>query len=72
MKEVGRLDFLETIPQAFTIDSEGQRVAISSAEISWGTSRTTTEKVGFLGAEPGPGVLRFMGTMVIVGLFAAT
>jgi hypothetical protein len=48
MKEVGRLDFLETIPQAFTIDSEGQRVAISSAEISWGTSRTTTEKVGFL------------------------
>jgi hypothetical protein len=55
MKEVGRLDFLETILQAFTIDSEGQRVAISSAEISWRTPRTTTEKVGFLGADAGPG-----------------
>jgi hypothetical protein len=72
MKEVGRLDFLETILQAFTIDSEGQRVAISSAEISWETSRMTTDKVGFLEADAGPGVFQFMGAMVIVGLFAAT
>jgi hypothetical protein len=72
MNELGRLDFLETILQAFTIDSGGQRAAISSAEISWGTSRTTTEKVGFLGADAGPGVFRFMGAMVIIRLFAAT
>jgi hypothetical protein len=37
--------FPETMLQAFTIDSEGQRVAISS------------EKVGFLAADPGPGFL---------------
>jgi hypothetical protein len=41
--EVGRFVFLETILQAFTIDGEGQRVAISS------------EKVGFLAADAGPG-----------------
>jgi hypothetical protein len=61
MNEVGRLDFLEMILQTFTIDSGWQRVAISSAEISWGTSRTTTEKVGFLEADAGPGVFLFMG-----------
>jgi hypothetical protein len=43
MNEVGRFVFLETILQAFTIDSEGQRVAISS------------EKGGFLAADAGPG-----------------
>jgi hypothetical protein len=36
-------------------DSEGQRVAISSGEMSWEMSRTTTEKVGFLAADAGPG-----------------
>jgi hypothetical protein len=72
MKEVGRLDFLETILQTFTIDSEGQRVAISSAEIYWGTLRTTTEKVGFFGGRRGSASFAIYGAMVIVGLFAAT
>jgi hypothetical protein len=56
-----RLVYLEIILQAFTIESEGQRVAMSPAEMSWGTSRMTTEKVGFLGADKGPAVLRLMG-----------
>jgi hypothetical protein len=68
MNEVGRFVFLEPIFQTFTIDSEGQRVAISSGEMSWETSRTTTEKVGFLAADVGTGIFLFM----IVGLLAAT
>jgi hypothetical protein len=39
--------FLEMILQAFTIDSEGQRVVMSSGVISSEMLRITTEKVGF-------------------------
>jgi hypothetical protein len=46
---VGRLDFLETILQAFTIDSGGQRAAISSAEISWGRRGRTPRRWVFWG-----------------------
>jgi hypothetical protein len=72
MSKVARFDFLEMILQAFTIDGEGQRVALSSAEISCGTLRMTTEKVGFLGADAGAGFFRLVGVEVIEGLFAVT
>jgi hypothetical protein len=61
MKDVARLVFLEIILQAFPIESEGQRVPMSSAGMSCGTSRMTTEKVGFLEADERPAVLRLMG-----------
>jgi NAD/NADP transhydrogenase alpha subunit len=49
IRVVGRFVFLEVILQAFTIDSEGQWVVMSSGVMSWGTFRITTENVGFLG-----------------------
>jgi hypothetical protein len=53
----------------FTIDSEGQRVEISSAVMFSETSRMTIEKVGFLGTDFGPGLLRLMGVMIVAGQF---
>jgi hypothetical protein len=47
IRVMGPSVFLEMILQAFTIDSEGQRVVMSSGVISSEMLRITTEKVGF-------------------------
>jgi hypothetical protein len=47
IRVVGRFVFLEMILQAFTIDTYGQRVVMSSGVISSEMLRITTEKVGF-------------------------
>jgi hypothetical protein len=64
--------FLEMILQALIIDSERQRVEISSVVMSWGTLRMTTEKVDVLGADFGAGLLWSMEVMIVEGQFVAT
>jgi hypothetical protein len=49
IRVVGRFVFLEVILQAFTIDSEGQWVVMSSGVMSWGTFRLLPRTLVFWG-----------------------